>query len=58
MSADGTLEFLLDSNLREIETMISPTEGTNFELSHAGSIQIHFISIVSQTINILKINTM
>ena len=58
MCRQWSLKSLSNGNLGEIEARISPTKCANFELSHAADVEIHFIIVMAETINILEIYAM
>jgi hypothetical protein len=58
MGSNRTDQILLDTRLRESKARVSPAERADVELSHACHIHVNFIQIVSDAINILKVDAM
>jgi hypothetical protein len=44
--------------LREVKPRICPAECTNLKLGHAGDVEIDFVGIITDSIDILKVYSM
>ena len=44
--------------LREVKPRISPAECTDLKLGHAGDLEINFVGIITDTVDILKVYSM